>query len=179
MPGIATKIVNPDTFETMPPDTDGLLLVKGANIMQGYLKDPKKTAEVMHDGWYITGDIAKMNSSGHITITGRMSRFSKIAGEMVPHELIEKEINEIIHATECCIGICGAEDSKKGEKLLVFYSSDTLGPEEVIQQLRLKNLPNLWIPRKENFIKVDHVPMLGSGKLDVAGINKLRDKMEL
>ncbi len=173
MPGIAVKIVNPDTFETMPPDTDGLLLVKGPNIMQGYLKEPEKTAEVMHDGWYISGDIAQMNSSGHITITGRMSRFSKIAGEMVPHELIEKEINEIIQSVECSIGICGVEDSKKGEKIIVFYSDEKLVPKLVVQQLRKKNLPNLWIPRAENFIKVEHIPMLGSGKLDLAGIKEL------
>ena len=177
MPGIAAKIVNPDNYETMPPDTDGLLLVKGPNIMQGYLKEPEKTREVMHDGWYITGDIGQMNSSGHIIITGRMSRFSKIAGEMVPHELIEKEINEIIHAPECCIGICGVEDDKKGEKLIVFYSHDELNPEIVIQQLRKRHIPNLWIPRKENFIKVAHIPMLGSGKLDIAGIKKLCEKL--
>jgi len=177
MPGIATKIVDPDTFETMPADTDGLLLVKGPNIMQGYLKEPEKTAEVMHDGWYITGDIGQMNSSGHITITGRMSRFSKVAGEMVPHELVEKEINEIIQATECCVGVCGVEDEKKGERLIVFYSHEELDPEFIIQQLRKNNLPNLWIPRKENFIKVEHIPMLGSGKLDVGGIKKLCKKL--
>jgi acyl-[acyl-carrier-protein]-phospholipid O-acyltransferase/long-chain-fatty-acid--[acyl-carrier-protein] ligase len=177
MPGIATKIVNPETFELLPPYTDGLLLVKGANIMQGYLKEPDKTAEAMHGDWYITGDIAQMNPSGHITITGRMSRFSKIAGEMVPHELIEKEINEIIHATECCIGVSGAQDLKKGEKLVVFYSCDDFNPEEIVSELRRRNLPNLWIPRAENFHKVDHVPMLGSGKLDVAGINKLCKKL--
>jgi acyl-[acyl-carrier-protein]-phospholipid O-acyltransferase/long-chain-fatty-acid--[acyl-carrier-protein] ligase len=179
MPGVASKIVNPDTFETMPPNTDGLLLVKGANIMQGYLKEPEKTAEVMHDGWYITGDIAQMNASGHITITGRMSRFSKIAGEMVPHELVEKEINEIIQSTECCIAVCGVEDNKKGEKLIVFYSDENLEPEAVIQQLRKKALPNLWIPRKENFIKINHIPMLGSGKLDVGGIKELCKKFKL
>ena len=177
MPGIATKIVNPDTFETMPPDTDGLLLVKGPNIMQGYLKEPERTVAVMHDGWYITGDIGQMNSSGQITITGRMSRFSKIAGEMVPHELIEKEINEIIQSTECCIGICGIEDEKKGEKLIVFYSHDELDPETVIKKLRKRDIPNLWIPKKESFIKVDHIPMLGSGKLDISGMRKLSEKL--
>ena len=176
MPGVATKIVDPETFKLLPPDTDGLLLVKGANLMKGYLKDPEKTAEVIRDGWYITGDVAKMDRSGHITITGRLSRFSKIAGEMVPHELVEKEINEIIHATETCIGICGKEDNKKGEKIMVFYSREDLDPETVIVELRKKKLPNLWIPRKENFIKVEHIPMLGSGKLDVAGINELCKK---
>jgi acyl-[acyl-carrier-protein]-phospholipid O-acyltransferase/long-chain-fatty-acid--[acyl-carrier-protein] ligase len=177
MPGIATKIVDPDTFETMPPDTDGLLLVKGPNIMQGYLKEPEKTAEVMYDGWYITGDIGQMDPGGRITITGRMSRFSKIAGEMVPHELIEKEINEIIHASECCIGVCGVADRKKGEKLIVFYSHDELEPATVIRELRKRNIPNLWIPAKENFIKVDNIPVLGSGKLDIGGIKKLAGEL--
>ncbi|MCP3965516.1 MAG: AMP-binding protein [Lentisphaerae bacterium] len=176
MPGICVKIVDPETFETLPPNTDGLMLVKGANVMQGYLNEPEKTAEVMHGDFYITGDIAQMNESGYITITGRLSRFSKIAGEMVPHELVEKEINELLLTEERCIAVCGAEDSKKGEKLIVFYSNKELDPQKLIYDLRGKELPNLWIPRAENFIFMEKIPMLGSGKLDLASLKKLAEE---
>ncbi|MEI8246458.1 MAG: AMP-binding protein [Lentisphaerota bacterium] len=177
MPGISAKIVDPDTFELRPPDTDGLLVVKGPTVMQGYLNDPAKTAEVIRDGWYLTGDIAHMNDMGYITITGRLSRFSKIAGEMVPHELLEKEINEIIHSETRCIAVCGAEDSKKGEKLVVIYSDQMLDPQNIVKELRSRNLPNLWVPRPENFYYAREIPMLGSGKLDFTGLKKMAAEM--
>ena len=177
MPGICAKIVDPDTFELRAPDVDGLLVVKGPTVMQGYLNDPAKTAEVIRDGWYLTGDIAHMNDMGYITITGRLSRFSKIAGEMVPHELLEKEINEIIHSETRCIAVCGADDSKKGEKLVVIYSDQMLDPQNIVKELRGRNLPNLWVPRPENFYYAGEIPMLGSGKLDFTGLKKMAAEM--
>jgi acyl-[acyl-carrier-protein]-phospholipid O-acyltransferase/long-chain-fatty-acid--[acyl-carrier-protein] ligase len=179
MTGICVKIVDPDTFETLPPDTDGLMLVKGANVMQGYLNEPEKTAEVIRDGWYITGDIAKMNTWGYITITGRISRFSKIAGEMVPHEMVEKEINELLGTEERCIAVCGVEDAKKGEKLIVVYSNKEIVPQDIVANLRGRDMPNLWIPRPENFIFIEKIPMLGSGKLDLAELQKLAEKISM
>jgi acyl-[acyl-carrier-protein]-phospholipid O-acyltransferase/long-chain-fatty-acid--[acyl-carrier-protein] ligase len=176
MPGICVKIVDPETFVTLPADTDGLMLVKGATVMQGYLNAPEKTAEVIRDGWYITGDIAAMDSRGYITITGRLSRFSKVAGEMVPHELIEKEINQLLQSESRVIAVCGAPDAKKGEKLVVFYSDKTINPDSIVTALRQRQIPNLWIPRAENFIAIDNIPMLGSGKLDLNAIKLLAQK---
>jgi acyl-[acyl-carrier-protein]-phospholipid O-acyltransferase/long-chain-fatty-acid--[acyl-carrier-protein] ligase len=149
------------------------MLVKGATVMQGYLNAPEKTAEVIRDGWYITGDIAAMDSRGYITITGRLSRFSKVAGEMVPHELIEKEINQLLQSESRVIAVCGAPDAKKGEKLVVFYSDKTINPDSIVTALRQRQIPNLWIPRAENFIAIDNIPMLGSGKLDLNAIKQL------
>src|SRR5215475_13718383 len=83
LPGVAARIVDPETFEALPPNTDGLLLVKGSNRMLGYLNQPERTAEVFRDDWYITGDIARLDDEGFLQITDRLSRFSKIAGEMV------------------------------------------------------------------------------------------------
>lgn len=173
MPGICVKIVDPETFATLPADTDGLMLVKGATVMQGYLNAPEKTAEVIRDGWYITGDIASMDSRGYITITGRLSRFSKVAGEMVPHELIEKEINQLLQSESRVVAVCGAADAKKGEKLVVFYSEKSIIPQNIVNLLRQRNLPNLWIPRADNFIYIPEIPMLGSGKLDLRSLKKL------
>ena len=166
--GVCVKIVDPETFELRKENCDGLLIVKGAIVMKGYLNDPEKTAEVIRDNWYITGDIGHMDRNGFITITGRFTRFSKIAGEMVPHELVEREINNILLPDRRVIAVSGAADARKGEKLLVFYCDETLvKPGEIVRQLREKKIPNLWIPHADNFIKVDDLPMLGSGKLDL------------
>ncbi len=167
MPGICAKIVDIDTRRQLPANREGLLYIKGPNVMQSYLKEPEKTAEVIHNGWYNTGDVAKMNESGYITITGRMTRFSKIGGEMVPHQLVEKHIDEIIGAEALTVAVTGGEDPGKGEKLLALYTDLPMTPEEIITKLRERKLPNLWIPKPSDFYKVDHLPMLGSGKLDL------------
>ena len=176
IPGICVKIVDPATFKLMPENTDGLLIVKGANVMLGYLSDPEKTREVIRNGWYITGDIARMDRNGSISITGRFSRFSKIAGEMIPHELVEQEINRILKPEERIIAVAGGEDPRRGEKLIVFYTDrNRIKPEELVKKLREDNIPNLWIPKPENFVWIEHIPQLGSGKLDLA---KLSEKAE-
>lgn len=172
--GVCAKIVNPSTFKLMPENTDGLLIVKGANVMLGYLGEPQKTAEVIRDGWYITGDIAHMNRNGFITITGRLSRFTKIAGEMIPHELVEREINNILLPEDRVIAVSGGEDARRGEKLIVFYTDpEIVKPLELVQKLREANIPNLWIPKAENFVQIEKIPQLGSGKLDLSALAEM------
>jgi len=123
---------------------------------------------------YITGDIARMDKNGFITITGRLSRFSKIAGEMVPHELVEREINAILQPDERLVAVTGVADEVRGEKLVVFYTDERLlAPEQLVRALRQRQIPNLWIPKAEDFIKVDAIPLLGSGKLDLNALNEL------
>ena len=179
LPGICAKIVDPSTFELLPEETDGLLLVKGALVMKGYLNDPDKTNEVIRDNWYVTGDIGRMDRNGFITLTGRLSRFSKIAGEMVPHELVEREINNILLPDSRILAVTGAPDADKGEHLVVFYTdSELLAPEQVIRQLRERKIPNLWIPKAENFVKVNELPMLGSGKLDLARLAAMAKSLD-
>ncbi len=174
--GVCVKIVDPSTFELLPEDTDGLLIVKGAIVMRGYLNEPEKTREVIRDGWYVTGDIAHMNRNGFITITGRLSRFSKIAGEMVPHELVEREINNILLPDDRLVAVCGGEDPRRGEKLVVFYTDpERLDPDDLVRQLRKRGIPNLWIPKVENFVRVEHLPLLGSGKLDLSYLVRMAE----
>ncbi len=174
IPGVCVKIVDPDTGAKMPVGEDGLLLVKGPNVMQRYLKDPLKTAEIIKDGWYNTGDIAKVDSDGYIFITGRLSRFSKIAGEMVSHEMVENAIADILKTEERVVAVAGAADAKKGEKLLVLYTETAMNPPEIIAALRKAGtIPNLWIPKAENFSKIDEMPLLGSGKLDLGELNRM------
>ena len=144
--------------------------------MKGYLNKPDKTAEVIKDGWYITGDIATIDEDGFIHITDRLSRFSKIGGEMVPHIKIEENIMEIIGATEPVCTITAVNDEKKGERLVVLHSID-IDVDEVWRALSEKGLPNLWIPRKDNFYKVDTIPVLGSGKIDLKKVKEIAQQL--
>ncbi len=170
LPNIATRIVDPDTYEDLGVGVDGLLLVKGPNVMLGYLGDEEKTNEVMHDGWYITGDIAAMDEDGFLAIKDRLSRFSKIGGEMVPHIRIEEEIHGKLGAdTEQVCAVTSIPDERKGESLAVLYKGD-VDIEKLTEQLREGALPNLWIPKEDAYFKIDEIPLLGSGKLDLKKI---------
>jgi len=169
LPGVAAKVVDPDSFEILPFDTEGLLLIKGPNVMKGYLNDPEKTDKTIKDGWYITGDIAIIDSDGFIKITDRLSRFSKIGGEMVPHIKIEEKLLEVLETFEPVCAVTSVEDSRKGERLVVLHEID-INIDLVLQSLSEKGLPNLWIPKKNNFYRVEEIPVLGTGKLDLKGI---------
>lgn len=175
IPGVAVKTVDPDTFELKPYNEEGLLLVKGPNVMKGYLNNPQKTAEVIKDGWYITGDMAVIDEDGFVHITDRLSRFSKIGGEMVPHIKVEEKIQEILGATELICAVTSVRDEKKGERLVVLYTED-IDVDWLWQALNGKGLPNLWIPRKDSFYRVEKIPVLGTGKLDLKGIKLMADR---
>ncbi|MEZ6090272.1 MAG: AMP-binding protein [Pirellulaceae bacterium] len=90
--GVAAKVVSPDGGEDLPSETDGLLMICGPNVMKGYMGREDLTDEAICDGWYSTGDVARIDREGFIHITGRVSRFSKIGGEMVPHIQVEEEL---------------------------------------------------------------------------------------
>ena len=176
--GISVRIVDPVTREELPPGMDGLLLVKGPIVMQGYIADPVRTANVISDGWYETGDIGHMDPDGYITLSGRLSRFSKIAGEMVPHELLECIMGEIIGRDERVFAVGGIPDKTKGEALVVVYLKEKMNvtPEEMNEFLRKHNIPNLWIPRTANYRAVDSLPVTGTGKLDLVHLNEFIKK---
>jgi acyl-[acyl-carrier-protein]-phospholipid O-acyltransferase/long-chain-fatty-acid--[acyl-carrier-protein] ligase len=172
LPGISVRIVDPDTRAALPAGSAGLLLVRGPNVMLGYLGKPEETAEVLQDGWYTTGDIATEDEDGFLTITDRLSRFSKIGGEMVPHIKVEEQLQEVAGAIEQKFVVTGVPDGKKGERLVVLH---TLKPDElkpVIENLAKTGLPNLWLPRANQFFFVEEFPHLGTGKLD---LRRIRD----
>ena len=175
VPGVSVKVVDLDTFDDLPCDEQGMLLVRGPNVMLGYLNQPEKTAEVMRDGWYITGDIAKIDQDGFITITGRESRFSKIGGEMAPHQRIEEELFKIVgHEEEKLnLAVTSVADERKGERLVVLYTELPCSVDELREGLSRAELPNLWIPARDSFQQVDEIPVLGTGKLDLRGLQRL------
>ena len=138
VPSVSAKVVDPETYEDLPLGTPGMLLVKGPNVMKGYLGQPEETAKVMHDGWYITGDIAMIDTDGFIHITGRLSRFSKIGGEMVPHIRIEEAIQKILGVEEegqLSVVVTSVPDERKGERLVVVHTPLEMSPEEICDQL--------------------------------------------
>jgi acyl-[acyl-carrier-protein]-phospholipid O-acyltransferase/long-chain-fatty-acid--[acyl-carrier-protein] ligase len=175
LPGVAARIVNPETLEPLPPGQEGLLLVYGANVMAGYLGRPELTKEVIRNGWYVTGDIARYDEDGFLTITDRLTRFSKIGGEMVPHQKIEDELHEIARTTERTFVVTAVPDEGKGERLVVLHVPlhNGLDARGLWQQLSGKGLPNLWVPRERDFFQVSELPVLGSGKLDLKRVKEL------
>ena len=168
LPGIAVKIVNPATMEPLDPNTEGLVLVKGPNRMIGYLNQVERTAEAVRDGWYVTGDIGALDDEGFLRITDRLARFSKIAGEMVPHLKVEEAIYAIIGEHACAV--TGIPDDQRGERLVALYTRPDLTPAELWRHLSETDLPKLWLPKRENIYQVDALPTLGTGKLDLVGV---------
>jgi acyl-[acyl-carrier-protein]-phospholipid O-acyltransferase/long-chain-fatty-acid--[acyl-carrier-protein] ligase len=177
MPGVVARAINPDTKQPLPVGTEGMICIKGSNIMVGYLNHPEKTAAVMHDGWYETGDMGLVDDEGFVRITGRLSRFSKIGGEMVPHLRIEENLLRIVEdPTNTDAGILLAvtsiPDPKKGERLIVLHKPCTKPIRQIIDELAATGIPTLWIPSQDSFIEVAEIPLLGTGKLDLKGIKQ-------
>jgi acyl-[acyl-carrier-protein]-phospholipid O-acyltransferase/long-chain-fatty-acid--[acyl-carrier-protein] ligase len=173
LPGISVRIVDPETMEPLPVGETGLLLVRGPNIMQGYLNRAEKTAEVLRDGWYNTGDIAAVDEDGFIQITDRMSRFSKIGGEMVPHIKVEDKLHELSGATEQTFAVTAVPDEKKGERLIVLHTMPPDKLEACLALLAKSDLPPLWKPRPDQFMHVEALPYLGTGKLDLRRLKEI------
>jgi acyl-[acyl-carrier-protein]-phospholipid O-acyltransferase/long-chain-fatty-acid--[acyl-carrier-protein] ligase len=171
IPGVAIKVVDPDTGQSLSAGQEGLLIARGPNVMLGYLGEPELTKQVLRDGWYVTGDIASVDEDGFITITDRISRFSKIGGEMVPHMRIEEVVNTILG--EAASVVTALPDEQRGEKLIAFYTRNGMSVDELWERLNQSDLPKLWIPKRENIHCIDSIPLLGSGKVDLKNVKRL------
>ena len=172
MPGMTGRIVDPDTRQDLPPTSFGEVWVKGANVFSGYLLNEEKTRAVIKDGWFATGDLGHFDDDGFLTIAGRLSRFSKIGGEMVPLGTIEEKINELFGldpAEGPSVVVVGIPDPTKGEAL-ALVTSVPITPEMLREKLGGAGMPNLWIPKI--VVRVDAIPHLETGKLDLSGCRK-------
>ena len=175
LPGIKAKVIDLDTGEDLGVGKSGMLLISGPNVMKGYLHRPELTAEVVRDGWYITGDVAVIDADGFIHITGRLARFSKIGGEMVPHIRVEEAITAALHLDEedLRMVVTGVPDQKKGERLVVLHTGLDRAPEEICKALAESGLPPIWIPSPDSFRRIDEIPVLGTGKLDLKRVKEV------
>ncbi|MDR1483261.1 MAG: AMP-binding protein [Planctomycetaceae bacterium] len=203
---VVVKVIDCETGIDLPPNETGMIVVKGPIVMKGYYRQPELTDEVIKDGWYVTGDVGKMDEDGFVWITGRRSRISKIAGEMIPHILIEEEIQKIVKkksaaesekshnlsqnqsqdqlqdqtndSSELLIAVTALPHLTRGEQIIVLHLELPLTPQEIIEQMIANGLPHLWIPRLNGFRKVDSIPVLGTGKLNLAAIKQKAQELE-
>jgi acyl-[acyl-carrier-protein]-phospholipid O-acyltransferase / long-chain-fatty-acid--[acyl-carrier-protein] ligase len=174
LPATEVKTVDPETEADLPVGTTGLIWVRGPQVMVGYLNRPDATAKVLKDGWYNTGDLGYVDPDGFLRITDRLSRFSKIAGEMVPHMGVESAIQDALGLSEPCVAVTALPDPKRGERLFVLYSPEmTVSPSEVFSRLQASALPRLWVPAAEDFVPVEAIPILGTGKVDLRRLKEL------
>jgi acyl-[acyl-carrier-protein]-phospholipid O-acyltransferase/long-chain-fatty-acid--[acyl-carrier-protein] ligase len=170
-PGMAAQIREPDTGEVLSLHETGMLWLRGVNIFEGYLNDPVRTAAVIQDGWFKTGDLGRFDEDGFLFIEGRLSRFSKIGGEMVPHETVESKIREAmkIAADDHSIAVTGIPDEVKGEALVLLATIE-IDPNALRTGLNAIGIPNLWVPKR--ILRVDAIPTLASGKLDLKALRE-------
>lgn len=172
LPGVAAKVVDPDSGLDLAEGQEGLLLLKGPGRMVGYLADDTATAAALRDGWYVTGDIAIVDEDGFIRITDRLSRFSKIGGEMVPHLKVEEAMLRIPGVEAACV--TAVPDAQRGERLVGFYvANDAMAPQLVWQALGDSDLPKIWIPKATDLRRIETLPVLGTGKIDLRAVKAL------
>lgn len=186
LPGIAVRITDVDDDSRVLPNSErGMIWFRGANIFSGYVGKPELNADIFRDGWFKSGDIGQLDLNGFITLGGRLSRFSKIGGEMVPHEAIEQAIGQILRLNPedgLKIAITGVVDKQKGEALVLLSalsehqrsSREREILNDIRAQLAARDLPNLWAPRY--LVPVEAIPVLATGKLDLRGCRLLAEE---
>ncbi|MFQ3671755.1 MAG: AMP-binding protein, partial [Verrucomicrobiia bacterium] len=170
LPGMSFRLFDPETGAVSRGQ--GLLGLRGVNVFGGYLDRPEATEAVFREGWFVTGDVVRMDREGFVTIVGRLSRFSKIGGEMVPHGTVEEALWRALPPKEGGGGyvIVGVPDEAKGEQL-VLVTDGEVEVARVREALEGAGLPTLWIPRR--VVKVERIPLLASGKVDLGGCRRL------
>jgi acyl-[acyl-carrier-protein]-phospholipid O-acyltransferase/long-chain-fatty-acid--[acyl-carrier-protein] ligase len=178
IPGTTIKIVDPESFEELETNEDGMILIAGVQVMQGYLNDEEKTKSVLKEiegkVYYITGDKGRVDSDGFLTIVDRYSRFAKLGGEMVSLGSIEEGISKIISSDNEDLDYIATSipDSKKGEKVILLICGVD---EEFVGELKIKMIElfdnKLMIPSDIKI--VESIPKLGSGKKDFKGAKQL------
>jgi acyl-[acyl-carrier-protein]-phospholipid O-acyltransferase/long-chain-fatty-acid--[acyl-carrier-protein] ligase len=169
LPGMTARIVDTDTGEELPLTSTGIVWFRGANIFSGYLRDEQKTRAALRDGWFVTGDLGRFDEEGFLYIEGRVSRFSKVGGEMVPHGTVEQKILDVYQIDQGDgpkIVVVGVPDTTKGEAIVLLTAIEMNG-DDLRERLFKAGLPNLWIPKIIR--RVEHIPLLGSGKTDFRG----------
>lgn len=186
-PGLGVRITDPDDDSVrLPLSEQGMIWFKGANVFHGYVGRPELNESIFRDGWFKTGDLGSVDLNGFLSLGGRRSRFSKIGGEMVPHEVVEHAIEEFVlgnlpgkvedeEQQMRVVTIVGVPDEQKGEALVLLSCVHQSNLKQVLDEIRAhlvdQGLPRLWAPRE--IIPVEAIPMLSSGKLDLKGCRML------
>lgn len=172
-PGMCARILNPSTLEQLPFGEQGLISFKGANVFAGYLNNPEATKSALRGDWLVTGDLGRIDSDGFLYVDGRLSRFSKIGGEMVPHATVETALAKSLGLDKSevpLVAVSSRLDVDKGEALVLVSAVD-LELARVKEALREAGISNLWMPKY--IVKTEKIPLLASGKLDLKALSDL------
>ena len=176
IPGVSVRVIDPDSLTALAPNQPGMLWIKGPNVMKGYLSREDLTQKAFHDGWYVTGDIALVSEDGFLKITDRLSRFSKIGGEMIPHGKIEDTLHQAANSDIQLFAVTAVADERKGESLVVIHTYDENKISELLEKLASLGLPNLYVPRRDHFSRVEKLPLLGTGKINLKEVKRLAEQ---
>ena len=180
LPGLAVRITDPDDDTRRLPLTEqGMIWLKGAQVFRGYIGREELNDSLFRDGWFRTGDLGHVDLNGFLSLGGRRSRFSKVGGEMVPHEVVESAVEAFLPHPEDLVGracaIVGVPDEQKGEALVllsaVHHGQLTQALDSIRSHLVGLGMPRLWTPRE--IIPVETIPVLPTGKLDLRGCQML------
>ena len=173
LPGLDVFTVDVTTGEKLPPDTDGLIVVRSPSRMLGYLDRPDLTEKAFVHGGYNTGDIGRVDTDGFIRITGRLARFAKIAGEMVPLDNVEALLLTGLAAQSDTaeLAVAAVADDARGERLVVLHTA--FAGDWAAVFAALEGQPALWKPKQKDLAEVAEIPKLGSGKRDLAALKKI------
>ncbi|WP_294949724.1 AMP-binding protein [Sulfurivirga sp.] len=151
----------------------GRLLVRGPNVMKGYLFNERPGELVPpKDGWHDTGDIVKVDDEGFVTILGRAKRFAKIAGEMVSLTAVENYISR--YAPEGHHAVVAVPDDRRGEQLVLVTDDETLNKSVVKEAARAAGVAEIMVPK--TVILVEQVPILGTGKTNYPEVQKIAER---
>lgn len=166
LPGSSVRIVDPQTFEELPTGSDGMILIGGPQVMQGYLNNPEKTEQVIKDidgsRWYVTGDKGHLDEDGFLFIVDRYSRFAKIGGEMISLGAVELAAQQALGGETEVIAV-NLPDDKKGEQIILLTTA-TLDSDELRKAMLAGGCNPLLLPAR--ILQLEYLPKLGSGKTD-------------
>lgn len=168
LPGVEYKL---EPVEGVPEG--GRLLVRGPNVMRGYLNPEANARFLALQGWYDTGDVARVDAEGFLSILGRLKRFAKISGEMVSLTTVEDALSGAFpqYGLRFQIAVVSKPDLDKGEMLVAVTNEPHLGLEDIRAAIRARGLPNICIPRELKVVK--ELPRLGTGKVNHRALEKI------
>ncbi|TVR42017.1 MAG: MFS transporter [Planctomycetota bacterium] len=184
LPGIQVFTVDPDSLKVLPAGTAGLLMVRSPSVMSGYLNQPEANAKAFHQGAYNTGDIGRIDDHGFIYLQGRLSRFAKIGGEMLPLDRIEQRLSSWLdrnHPREdgstWQVALTSVNHPERGERLVVLYQDELPLAVTAIIDEALIDEPPLFRPKSADWHRVEEIPTLGTGKRDLSGLKSLAEEL--
>ena len=172
LPGVTVRIENYETGKECGVGETGRILVKGDLVMKGYLDDFEETSMRIRHGWYDTGDMGFLDKDGFLWHAGRLKRFVKVGGEMVSLVRVEDVLQKILPASVSC-SVVEIPDALKGVKIVAAVTQK-VEERKILKQMS-EQLPNIALPKQ--FVVIEDLPKMGSGKIDFRGVTEMVQTM--